>query len=369
MIVGVPREIKPQEARVGLVPSGAAVFVNHGHRVLIERRAGTMSGIPDGDYVRAGAEIVESAEAVWDEAEMIVKVKEPVPPETEWMRPGQILYTYLHLASNETLTRALLAREVSAVAYETIQLDDGTLPLLTPMSEVAGRLAVQKGAQCLEAAAGGQGILLGGVSGVRPAHVVILGAGVSGCNATYIACGMGAQVTVFDLDPAKLRYLHDIMGGRVTTVMSNQATLAEEALEADLIIGAVLIPGARAPRILTRAMVEAMKPGAAFVDIAIDQGGCSETSRPTTHEAPTYLEEGVVHYCVSNMPGAVPKTSTYALTNVTLGYGLEIAQLGLHEALQASPALQKGLNTYGGEVTLQPVADAFGMDCAAPPAG
>ncbi len=361
MNIGVPKEIKPAEARVSMVPSGVAAFVQHGHRVFVEKGAGMGSGIPDEDYTRAGAEVLDSAENVWSRAELVVKVKEPIESEYPLLRPGLVLYTYLHLASNEQLTRALLDRQVTSVAYETIQMEDGSLPLLTPMSEVAGRLAVQKGAQCLEAPSGGEGILLGGVSGVKPADVVILGAGVSGSNACHIAVGMGAHVTVVDIDPVKLRYLHDIMGGRVTTVMSNPATIADEVAKADLVIGAVLVPGARAPRLVTEDLVGRMRPNTAIVDVAIDQGGCVETARPTTHDAPTYRVHDVVHYCVANMPGAVPRTATYALTNVTLNYGLALANKGWEEAVAASKPLRRGVNTHAGAVTHEAVAAAFGL--------
>jgi len=362
MIVGVPREIKADEGRVGMVPSGVAAFVARGHSILLEKGAGRGSGIPDAAYRESGARIVGKAETIWKRAEMIVKVKEPLGDELTWMRRGQIVYAYLHLASNELLTRTLLKKGIVGVAYETIQLEDGTLPLLFPMSEVAGRLAVQKGAHCLEATSGGSGILLSGVSGVKPANVVILGAGVAGANACYVANGMGAHVTVLDINTARLRYLHDITGGHVTTVMSNQATISQEVEQADLVIGTVLIPGARTPRLVSRELVKRMRPGSALVDISIDQGGCCETSRPTTHHDPIYQVNDVVHYCVANMPGAVPRTSTYALTNVTLSYGLNIADHGLEPAMARDPALKRGLNLAGGRVTYKAVADAFGMD-------
>ncbi|MCC6154660.1 MAG: alanine dehydrogenase [Candidatus Hydrogenedentes bacterium] len=364
MIVGVPKEIKAGENRVAMLPSGVAAFTAHGHQVLVEKSAGIGSGISNAQYRDAGAQIVGSAKGVWDRAEMIVKVKEPVGPELGRMHTGQIIYTYLHLASDESLTRHLMKKKVTAIGYETIQRDDGALPLLTPMSEVAGRLAVQKAAQCLEAASGGRGILLSGVSGVKPAHVVILGAGTAGQNACHVAVGLGAHVTILDIDPARLRYVHDIMGGHVTTLMSNRATLGEEVLQADVLIGTVLIPGARAPVLVTKGMVKQMRPGAAIVDVAIDQGGCIETARPTTHAEPTYTVHGVVHYCVTNMPGAVPRTSTYALTNATLGYGLALADKGLDRALASDKALRRGLNVHNGHVMHRGVAEAFGMDCA-----
>ena len=363
MIVGVPREIKADEGRVALVPSGVSAFVAHGHKVLVEKGAGLGSGIPDDAYAAQGAQLLGDAQAVWDRAEMVMKVKEPLGGELSWLREGLILYTYLHLASNEALTKALLAKNVAAVAYETIQLDDGSLPLLFPMSEVAGRLAVQKGAQCLEAGSKGRGILLSGVSCVKPANVVILGAGVSGSNACYVAQGMGARVTVLDISPTRLRYLHDIMGGHVTTVMSNRATVHEEVEQADLVIGAVLIPGARAPRLITEDLVSRMRPGSAIVDVAIDQGGCCETSRPTAHHDPIFHLHDIVHYCVANMPGAVPRTSTYALTNVTLGYGLAIAEKGVERAIAEDSALKRGLNVFEGRVTCKGVAEAWNLEC------
>jgi len=361
MIIGVPKEIKPDEARVALVPSGVAAFVAHGHTVWMERGAGLGSGMTDAEYRAAGARIVKNAKTVWDRAELVIKVKEPLGDELTWLRPSQVIYTYFHLASNKALARVLAERGVAAVAYETIQLDDGTLPLLVPMSEVAGRLSVQKGAQCLEAGMGGRGVLLSGVSGVKPAKVVILGAGVSGSNACYVAVGLGAHVTVLDINPARLRYLHDITGGYATTVMANRATIHEEVAQADLVIAGVLIPGARTPRLIPRSLVKEMKRGSAIIDIAIDQGGCCETSRPTTHRDPTFKAHGVVHYCVANMPGAVPRTSTYALTNVTLGYGLAIADKGLERAIEEDPALKRGLNVCHGHITHKAVAEAVGM--------
>jgi len=362
MIIGVLKEIKPGEARVAMVPPGVSAFVAHGHTVLVEKGAGVGSGVPDEAYSAAGAEIVAKAAPIWKRADMIVKVKEPIEEEYKYLRPGQIIYTYLHLASNEGLTKALLKAKVAGVAYETIQLTDGSLPLLTPMSEVAGRLSVQVGAHCLEAHSGGSGILLGGVSGVKPAKVVILGAGVSGSNACHIAVGMGAHVTVIDINPARLRYVHDIMQGRVSTLMSNRANIAEEVSQADLLIGSVLVPGAKAPRLVSKDMVKQMKPNSALVDIAIDQGGCIETSRPTTHANPTYRVSDVVHYCVANMPGAVPRTSTYALTNVTMGYGLQLADKGLEKAIEQDAALKRGLNVLNGKITYKAVAEAFDMD-------
>lgn len=362
MIVGVPREIKADEDRVALVPSGVAAFVQQGHTVLVEQGAGLGSGIPDAQYQAAGAQMVSAAEGIWNRAELVIKVKEPLGDELRLLRPGQVLYTYLHLASDESLTRTLLERGVTAIGYETIQLDDGSLPLLFPMSEVAGRLAVQKGAMCLEATSGGRGVLLSGVSGVRPADVVILGAGTTGVNACKVAVGMGAHVSILDINPARLRYVYDIMGGHVTTVMSHTANIAEEVTSADLVICAVLLPGARAPRLITEDLVRQMRPGSAIVDVAIDQGGCCETSRPTTHHDPTYSVHGVIHYCVSNMPGAVPRTSTYALTNVTLDYGLALANKGVERALAEDPALRRGLNVWQGKVSHPAVARTFGLE-------
>ncbi|MCC6145251.1 MAG: alanine dehydrogenase [Candidatus Hydrogenedentes bacterium] len=362
MIIGVPREIKPDERRVALVPPGVQAFVQHGHRVLVEQGAGEGSGIADAEYTTAGAELRSDAAAIWADADLIIKVKEPLGPELAWMREGQVLYTYLHLASDETLTRALLDRKVSAVGYETIQLEDGSLPLLFPMSEVAGRLSVQKGAQCLEAGARGRGILLSGVSGVRPARVVILGCGTAGGNACRIAVGMGAQVAVLDINPARLRYIYDTMGGHVTTLMAHRANIAEAVLDADLVIGAVLVPGAKAPQLVSEALLRQMRPGSAVVDIAIDQGGCFATSRPTTHHDPIFHVHDVVYYCVAKMPGAVPRTSTFALTNVTLGYGLELADQGLEAAIHRSAPLRRGLNTWNGHVTHPAVARTFGLN-------
>jgi alanine dehydrogenase len=361
MRVGVPKEIKADEARVAMVPSGVAAFRAHGHEVLVEAGAGLGSGIDDDAYRGSGAVIVATAKEVWDTSEMVVKVKEPLGEELSWLQPRQIIFTYLHLASDESLTRALIASKAIGIGYETIEDADGLLPLLVPMSEVAGRLAVQKGAHCLESILGGRGVLLSGVSGVKPANVVILGAGVAGSNACHIAVRMGARVTILDVNPAKLRYLSDIMGGHVTTVMSNRANIAEEVTEADLVIGSVLIAGAKTPQLLDEALVKRMLEGSALVDLAIDQGGCSTTSRPTTHGAPTYEAHGVVHYCVANMPGAVPRTSTYALTNVTLSYGLAIADHGVDAAVARDASLRRGVNVYEGHVTHEAVAATFHM--------
>jgi alanine dehydrogenase len=361
MIIGVPKEIKTEENRVAVTPTGVAGFVAHKHKVLIQKGAGLGSGLTERAYEGAGATIVESAQEVWEQADLIMKVKEPQDSEYPFLRPGLILFTYLHLAASESVTRALLDHKVTAIGYETIQLDDGSLPLLAPMSEIAGRLSIQVGAWCLQAENGGRGVLLGGASGVRPGKVVILGAGMSGAAACQIAAGMGAYVSILDVHPTKLRYVHDILGGHVTTVMSNRANIEEEVVDADLVIGAVLIPGAQAPKLISRTLAKRMKPGAAFVDISIDQGGCAETSRPTTHLNPIYVEEELVHYCVTNMPAIVPNTSTYALTNSTLTYGLELANRGLHHALTRNRALAKGLNTFDGKVTYEGVANAFSL--------
>ena len=361
MIVGVPKEIKTEENRVAVTPTGVAGFVSREHKVLIEKGAGLGSGLTDRAYEAAGATVVESAQEVWSQANLIMKVKEPQVSEFPLLRRGLILFTYLHLAADEMVTRELLNRKVTAIAYETIQLDDGSLPLLTPMSEIAGRLSIQVGAWCLQAENDGRGILLGGASGVRPGKVVILGAGMSGTAACQVAAGMGAYVSILDINPTKLRYVHDILGGHVTTLMSNRANVEEEVVDADLVIGSVLIPGAKAPKLISRLLVKRMKPGSAFVDISIDQGGCAETSRPTTHLQPIYVEEDVVHYCVTNMPASVPNTSTYALTNSTLSYGLELANRGFPQALVRNKALAKGLNTYDGKITHEGVATAFNL--------
>ena len=361
MIIGIPKEIKAEENRVAITPAGVSALVSHSHRVLIERGGGLGSGLTDAQYREAGARVV-TARQVWHDAEMILKVKEPLPSEYRYLREELIVFTYLHLAASAELTEVLRKRKANAVGYETIELDDGSLPLLAPMSEVAGRLSIQVGSWCLQKQNGGSGILLGGASGVRPANVVILGAGIAGSNACQIAAGVGAHVSVVDRNPTKLRYLHDILGGHVTTVMSNRANIEEEVAAADLIVGSVLVAGAKAPHLVTRKMVRTMKPGAAVVDISIDQGGCIETSRPTTLDAPIYIAEGVVHYCVTNMPAIVPRTSTFALTNATLSYAVELAEKGLRRALRDNPALQRGANVLYGRVTHAGVAEAFGLE-------
>jgi len=366
MIIGIPKEIKAEENRVAITPAGVMTLVGHGHRVLVEKNAGLGSGILDEDYYAAGAEIVDEARSVWENTDFIIKVKEPLESEYEMLHEGQILFTYLHLAANAELTHALLEKKVIGIAYETIQLDDGSLPLLAPMSEVAGRLSIQKGAFCLESRNGGSGILISGVSGVPPAKIVILGAGIVGANACQIAVGVGARVSVLDTNPIRLRYVRDIMGGHITTVMSNSGNLEEEVVRADLVIGAVLIPGARAPLLIDENLVKKMRPGSAIVDIAVDQGGCCETTHPTTHAHPTYKVHGVVHYAVTNMPGDVPRTSTFALTNSTLSYALEIANKGCERAFSENPALMKGLNTFKGNLTCQAVAQAHNISYEEP---
>jgi alanine dehydrogenase len=362
MIVGVPKELKDNEYRVALTPEGARELTHAGHRILIERGAGQGSSLNEQRYERAGAEMVETAEEVWRQADMILKVKEPIPSEYEHLGDGQILFTYLHLAASKELTEILLHRKVSAVAYETVQLADGRLPLLAPMSEIAGRMAPHVGARLQEKENGGRGILLGGVSGVRPGKVLVLGAGMAGGNAAWIAAGMEAEVVVLDKSLDKLRFIDQIHKGRIMTLMSDRLTLEQRVRESDVLVGTVLVPGAKAPKLVTEEMVASMRPGSVVIDIAIDQGGCIETSHMTTHSNPTYVVHDVVHYCVGNMPGAVPNTSTYALTNVTLPYVISIADAGLEEALRADPALAAGLNTLGGQLTNQAVAEAHGLE-------
>ncbi len=361
MLIGVPKEVKDNENRVSTTPAGVAEYVHHGHTVIIERSAGTGSGFSDDEYAAVGASIVDSHEEVFARAEMIVKVKEPITSEYDLLRKNQILYTYLHLAAEEALTKVLVERGVAAVAYETVQLPDRSLPLLAPMSEVAGRMSVQVGAQYLMKTYGGRGLLMGGVAGVPPANVVVVGGGIVGTNAAQIALGMGAHVTIIDLNIERLRYLDHVLHGRLTTLASNRHNIAEAVADADLVVGAVLIPGAKAPKLVTSEMVSRMRPGSVIVDVAIDQGGCIETVRPTTHSAPTFVVDGVVHYGVTNMPGAVPRTSTLALSNVTLPWGVKLADLGLVKAVSADPSLAKGVNVYQGKITYESVADAFGL--------
>jgi alanine dehydrogenase len=360
MIIGVPKEIKTREYRVGMTPAGVRQLLKRGHSVNIEKGAGEGSGIKDEQYVHAGATIVPGAKEVWA-ADMVVKVKEPLKSEYQHFRSGLILYTYLHLAAEPVLTRALVDSGVTAIAYETIELEDGSLPLLRPMSEVAGRMAVQVGATCLEKERGGKGVLLGGVPGTRRGRVVILGGGVVGRNAATVAIGMGAQVTVIDIRAETMSYLEDVFGGAVETLYSNPSNIEEAVRRADLVIGAVLVTGAVAPKLVTSDMLADMEPGSVVVDVAVDQGGCIETCRPTDHDKPTYEVHGVVHYCVPNMPGAVAQTSTWALTNTTIAYAERIAQNGLMRALQNDRALSLGVNTYAGHVTYGPVAQAHGM--------
>jgi len=358
MIIGVPKEVKDHESRVGLVPSGVTALLEAGHRVLVQTGAGAASSLTDQEYQDAGAEILASAAEVWSQSDLVVKVKEPQPSEYELLRPGLLLFTYLHLAPLPELTETLLQKRVTAVAYETIREADHSLPLLTPMSEVAGRMAVQVGAQYLEAPNGGRGILLGGVPGVAPANVTILGGGVVGHNAAKIAVGLGAHVTIIDKNLNRLRELDDIYSSAIVTLASNVYTVRESLRLADLVIGAVLIPGAAAPRIVRRSMIAAMKKGSVIVDVAIDQGGCLETSRPTTHTDPVYYVDGVLHYCVSNMPAAVPHTSTFGLTNATFPYLLDLANKGLKRACEENDAIRQGVNTYQGSITYRAVAES-----------
>ena len=361
MRVGVPTEVKPDENRVAITPSGVAAFRTHGHEVIVQSGAGQGSAIPDVAYMRVGATIVEAAGDVWERADLVLKVKEPLSPEIDLMRPGQVLFTYLHLAASKVLTEQLLDRRIVGIAYETVQLEDGTLPLLVPMSEVAGRLSVQAGATSLEMISGGKGLLLPGVSGVRRGRVTIIGAGIVGLNACVVGVGFGADVTIVDINPLRLAYVRDVVQGHVTTLMSNAANIEGAVSEADLVICAVLIPGAKTPRLVTRQHLRQMEDGSALVDVAVDQGGCAETTRPTTHRDPRYVEHGVVHYCVSNMPGAVPYTSTYALTNATMAYALDIADRGWKTAAH-NPALSAGVNLVEGRVTYAAVAEAHGLE-------
>ncbi|MFW5786997.1 MAG: alanine dehydrogenase [Halanaerobiales bacterium] len=362
MIVGVPKEIKNNENRVAITPAGVEALTREGHKVIIEENAGVGSGITDADYKDAGAEMIPSAVDVFAKADMIMKVKEPLEEEYDYFKDGQILFTYLHLAAEEELTKALMEKNVVSIAYETIQKEDGSLPLLTPMSEVAGRLATQEGARFLEKPQGGSGTLLGGVPGVNPAKVVVIGGGTVGLNSAKMAVGLGADVTIMDIDPAQMRYLDDIFRGQVKTVMSNKFNIAEEVKDADLVVGGVLIPGAKAPHLVTEDMIKEMKDGAVIVDVAIDQGGCVETTYPTTHDDPVFEKHGVIHYSVANMPGAVPRTSTYALTNATLPYALKLANNGYKKAMLEDESLAKGLNVYEGKITYKAVAEAFDMD-------
>jgi alanine dehydrogenase len=362
MIVGVLKEIKAEENRISMTPAGVEVMKQNGHTVLVEKAAGADSGFEDGTYVKAGAEIIDTPKEIFDRADMVMHVKEPLPPEYDLITKDQIIFTYLHLAAAEELTHQLIKKGSTNIAYETIQKPDGSLPLLTPMSEVAGRMAIQQGAKYLEMAQGGHGVLLGGVPGVDPGTVVILGGGVVGTNAAKMACGLGAKVYVLDMNLERLRYLSDVMPSNCFLLMSSPATIRELVKEADVVIGAVLVIGAKAPKLVTRDMLKTMKKGAVLVDVAIDQGGCFETSKPTTHSNPIYTVDGVVHYCVANMPGAVPKTSTMALTNATLPYAVEIANKGWKKAMKGNPEIKLGANVVKGKVTYKAVAEAFGLE-------
>ncbi len=361
MIVGVLKEIKAEENRVCMTPAGVEIMVENGHTVLVEKNAGQGSGFNNKVYETAGAEIVDTPQEIFKRAKMVMHVKEPLPAEYDLIRKDQIIFTYLHLAAAEELTKVLIKSGSISIAYETIQKDDGSLPLLTPMSEVAGRMAIQQGAKYLEMAQGGHGILLGGVPGVDPGTVVIIGGGIVGINAAKMACGLGAKVYILDMNLERLRYLSDVMPSNCFLLMSKPTTVRRLIKEADVVVGAVLIPGAKAPKLLTREMLKTMKRGAVLVDVAIDQGGCFETSKATTHGKPIYAVDGVVHYCVANMPGAVPKTSTLALTNATLPYAVEIANKGWKKAMKQNPEIKLGANVVKGKVTYKGVADAFGL--------
>ncbi|MCB0728359.1 MAG: alanine dehydrogenase [Ignavibacteriae bacterium] len=359
MKIGVPKEIKTNENRVALTPVGAEVLKKHGHEIFIETNAGMGSGFNDGDYKKAGAKILKTPKQVFDTADMIMKVKEPIKPEYNLIRENQVVFTYFHFASSKDLTDAMMKNKCIAIAYETVQKADGSLPLLIPMSEVAGRMAPQEGAKYLERTMGGRGVLLGGVPGTEPAEVVVLGGGIVGTNAAKIAAGFGAKVTIMDNSLYRLRYLDDVMPKNITTLMSNPYNIREIIKKADLVIGAVLIAGAKAPKLITKKMLKLMKPGSVVVDVSVDQGGCIETCRPTTHENPTYFVDGILHYCVANMPGAVPFTSTIALTNATLPYAVELANKGWHKACVESKELKLGLNMINGKIVYKGVADAF----------
>lgn len=360
MIVGVPKEIKTREYRVGMTPAIAKAHIGAGHTVLVEVGAGEGAGISDADFERVGAKLIKTADELWKSSEMIVKVKEPIEPEYDRMQEGQVIYTYFHLAAVPELAKVLVKKKIAAVAYETIQPADGSLPLLKPMSEVAGKMSIQVGAHALEKAQGGKGILLGGVPGVRRAKVTIIGGGVVGTCAAKVAVGMGAEVTLLDVNLDRLTYLDDIFLGRLNVMMSDSENITKTVREADLVVGAVLIPGAKAPKLVSKDLIKEMSKGSVVVDVAVDQGGCIETIKATTHDHPTYEVAGVIHYGVANMPGAVPMTSTFALTNATRPYGRKIADMGLVEAIKTDPAIAKGLNTYGGHVTYQAVARDLG---------
>ncbi|MBL8959187.1 MAG: alanine dehydrogenase [Gemmatimonadetes bacterium] len=366
MRIGVPKEIKTNENRIALVPAGAEALVAAGHEVVIEKGGGEGSGFTDQDYLDVGAKINPDVDAVWAGADMIIKVKEPIAPEWKRMKKGQVVFTYFHFAADEPLTRAHMEAGATCIAYETVELATGELPLLTPMSEVAGRMAVQEGAKYLEKLYGGRGVLLGGVPGVPPAKVVILGGGIVGINAAKMAAGLGAKVVILDISLDRLRYLSDVMPANVQLIYSNRQNILEQIATADLVVGGVLIPGAKAPKLVRREDLKRMRPGSVIVDVAIDQGGCVETIKATTHENPTYVVDGVIHYGVANMPGGVPRTSTLALTNATLPYAIQLANKGWKKALTDSPALLKGLNMIDGKVTYPGVAEAFGLPCHDP---
>jgi alanine dehydrogenase len=361
MLIGVPKEIKNHEYRIGLTPSGARELIANGHKVMVQRDGGKSIGLTNEQYQKAGAEIVDSAEEIFKRADMIIKVKEPQPVECAMLRPGQILYTYLHLAPDPDQTKALVASGCTAIAYETVTDRKGGLPLLAPMSEVAGRMSIQAGAHALEKAQGGSGVLLGGVPGVKPAEVLVIGGGVVGINAARMAMGMGAHVTILDRSLDRLKYLDEIYGDRITTIYSTHDAIEERLPDTDLVIGAVLIPGAAAPKLVSREQLKLMRPGSVLVDVAIDQGGCFETSKATTHQNPTYEVDGIIHYCVANMPGGVARTSTFALTNATLPFAVQIANHGAKSALLADPHLLAGLNVHAGKVTYQAVAEDLGL--------
>jgi len=362
MIVGILKEIKAEENRVCMTPAGVEVMRQNGHTVLVEKNAGTGSGFEDERYVAAGAEMIETAREIFERSDMVMHVKEPLPPEYDLIREDQIIFTYLHLAAAEELTNVLIKSGSVNIAYETIQKADGSLPLLTPMSEVAGRMAMQEGAKYLEMAQGGHGVLLGGVPGVDPGTVLVIGGGIVGTNAAKMACGLGAKVYILDMNLDRLRYLSDVMPSNCFPLMASPATIRKLAREANVIIGAVLIAGAKAPKLVTRDMLQTMKKGAVLVDVAIDQGGCFETSKATTHVDPIYMVDGVIHYCVANMPGAVPRTSTLALTNATLPYAVEIANMGWEGAMRKNPEIKRGANVIKGKVTYKAVAEAFGLE-------
>lgn len=362
MLIGVPKEIKSNENRVALLPVGASTLIQAGHKVIVESNAGAGSGFSDNDYEEVGAEIFSSAEKIFEDAEMIMKVKEPINKEYEMIREGQIVFTYFHFAASKELTEAIIKSKCIAIAYETVQKADRSLPLLIPMSEVAGRMAPQEGAKYLEKVMGGRGVLLGGVPGTGPAEVMVLGGGIVGSNAAKIAAGFGAKVTIFDNNLYRLRYLDDIMPKNITTMMSNEYYIRANLPKADLVIGAVLIPGAKAPKLITRDMLGLMKENSVVVDVSVDQGGCIETCKPTTHENPTYFVDGVLHYCVANMPGAVPHTSTLALTNATLPYAVEIANKGYKKAIKTNQEIGHGVNVINGAITYKGVADAFNFE-------